>query len=386
MQINRIQIGHNPGGDFAAMREAATRSPEDFLRKARKSIDAGSLRLDSIQSFPALYGALRDIPVKITVDDGQYGKRAITTSAFPVLCGDLVVSAFQASYDAVPTISDMLVTEMRDPNKNTWLSHIVPLSIDQDSVKEGDDFPQMTATEEPVMIPSRRQGRMITITRELIDENRVGDIKGMVNGLGEWAAEDVETWTLRKVTDQDSDAYRPNGTAEALYSGTARARTGSGGNLNTSAGLVDYTDLEAARADLTAMKNYLGHRISPRYPLDLVVPDALLYKALRLTQSPFVPEQTTTTLQTSRNEWNLGGKFSTRVISSPKLDDLSTTTWYLGNFDKQFVRKWKFEFEYSTLGEGTESYLRSRIAFQARVAYDCTTGAIDYNRVMANTA
>jgi len=325
------------------------------------------------------------------VDEGQYGKRSITTSAFPVLTGDLVTTAFQSAYDAVPTISQDLVTEMRDPNKMTWLTHVMPLGIDKDSVKEGDPYPLMTATEESVLIPSRRQGRMITITRELIDENRGADIMNMVNGLGEWAAEDVEAWTLRKVCDADSDAYRPNGIAEALYSGTPRARTGSGGNLNTSASLVDYSDLEDARVDLVAMKNSLGHRISLRYPLDLLVPDAALHLALRITQSDqaFRPDQTTAyniAKAAALNEWKVDGRFGTRVISSPKLDDLSTSTWFLGNFNRQFVRKWKLDFEYVTLGESTESFLSSRIAFQARVGYDCTTGAKDYIYIVKNTA
>jgi len=60
------------------------------------------------------------------------------------------------------------------------------------------------------------------------------------------------------------------------------------------------------------------------------------------------------------------------------LDDLSTTVWYLGWFEKQFKRKWKLRFEYVTLGQDTESYLRSRIAFQARLGWDVEIGATDY--------
>jgi len=67
-----------------------------------------------------------------------------------------------------------------------------------------------------------------------------------------------------------------------------------------------------------------------------------------------------------------------RRITTPMLDDLSSSAWYLGNFKRQFVRKWKLEFEYVTLGTNTQAYLNSRIAFQARIAWDVEVGAVDY--------
>ena len=78
------------------------------------------------------------------------------------------------------------------------------------------------------------------------------------------------------------------------------------------------------------------------------------------------------------NSWGPKGRYRPRVMSSSKLDDLSTSAWYLGWFQKQFVRKWKMVFEYVTLGTQTESYLRSDIAFQARLSWDCEVGARDH--------
>ena len=67
-----------------------------------------------------------------------------------------------------------------------------------------------------------------------------------------------------------------------------------------------------------------------------------------------------------------------RIINTPKLDDLSATTWYLGAFKRQFTRKWKMDFEYVTLGTDTQAYLNSQVAFQARIAWDMEVGATDY--------
>jgi len=78
-----------------------------------------------------------------------------------------------------------------------------------------------------------------------------------------------------------------------------------------------------------------------------------------------------------KNAWPTASR-TAWVVSSPKLDDYSTSAWYLGMFPRQFRRKWKLRAEYVTLGQDTESYLRSRIAFQMRVAWDCEIGAVDY--------
>jgi len=60
------------------------------------------------------------------------------------------------------------------------------------------------------------------------------------------------------------------------------------------------------------------------------------------------------------------------------MDDLSTSAWYVGAFKRQFKRKWKLRFEYVTLGQDTQAYLNSRIAFQARIAWDVEIGSTDY--------
>jgi hypothetical protein len=72
------------------------------------------------------------------------------------------------------------------------------------------------------------------------------------------------------------------------------------------------------------------------------------------------------------------GAYRPRFRSTPKLDDISTTAWYLGWFEKQFVRKWATRAEYVELGETTESYLRSRVAYQARLAWNMEIGVQDH--------
>lgn len=229
--------------------------------------------------------------------------------------------------------------------------------------------------EEAVTIGHRPNGRIVRITKETIEQNQIGDITSRINALGEIAAEHIEEHTISKVTDQNDDVYAPNGTAEALYSTTARDRTGASGNLKISNSLSDETDLENVRALLAAMKNSRGKRmLIPMSRCILLVPDALVGTAWEI-------RTTTKSVGDAYNEleqWGTQGLYKPTLLSTPKLDDFSTTDWWIGDFKAQFVRKWKLRMEYVTMGENTQAYLNSRVAFQARIAWDCTVGATDY--------
>jgi hypothetical protein len=253
-----------------------------------------------------------------------------------------------------------------------------------DRVAEGHDYPEIGAGEEKYSIASKRNGRRISITKDLIEKNDVPAIVGRINALAEIMSEFGEKQTLQRVCDLHGSAASPaepyvmhrNGAAATLYSATANTpstRTPSGTRVNNNA-LVDGTDLDNARAVLAAMKNSRGERIAiPMSRCTLLVPDALAGAALKIMNSELEPG-----VENELNNWGPRGQYRPQLRSSPKLDDLSTSAWYLGDFKRQFRRKWKLRFEYVTLGADTESYLRSRVAFQARLAWDCEVGAVDY--------
>jgi hypothetical protein len=376
---------HVGGGglDTAALRQLAESEPKAFMAKTQGLIDEGKLRWSNIGDLRHLFFALSDVQVPATVSImGQ--QRAIMASAFPLLSGALTVAGINEAYESVPTIGQDLVTDREDPKRITTMASIQSLDTEIDTVKEGDDFPEIGAGEEKFEIRSKRNGRRFSITAEAIEENDVADIVTKVNALGQIAADWVEEQTLRRVCDIDGSAasaaepyvLRPNGSGTALYSATADTpgtRAPSGTRVNTNA-LVDTTDLDAARAVLAAMKNSRGKRISiPISRCTLLVPDALAGTALKIQGSELEPG-----IENELNNWGTRGAYRPQFRSSPKLDDLSTTAWYLGWFQRQFIRKWKLRFEYVTLSGDTESFLRRRPAFQGRIAWDCEIGATDY--------
>jgi len=134
---------------------------------------------------------------------------------------------------------------------------------------------------------------------------------------------------------------------------------------------------------MATMLNNRGKRITiPRSMIKILVPDAIVGAVMKVLNSEYVPG-----VENEKSNWGPAGKWTIpaeRVISSPKMDDLSSSAWYYGAFQKQFKRKWKMRFEYVTLGSDTQAYLNSQIAFQARLAWDVEIGAVDYIYVIQN--
>lgn len=369
--------------DVDSLRTMAQRDPAQFAARTQDLIDAGELRWDRVRDVRGLFHRLDNLSVPVTVNVAGE-TRAIQASAFPLLAGGMTIAGIQEAYESVPAIGDQLVTETEDNKRVSIYAGITSEDVNIDRVDEGKDFPEIGAGEEKYEIRNNRNGRRLSITAEMIEENDVPAIVERVNALGEIAAETVETQTLRRVTDHTGSAaigaepyaLRLNGAGTALYNATAAnpGARATGGTRVTNNALVDETDLEAARAKLVAMTNSRGERIFvPMSRCILLVPDALAGTAAKLTMSEYQPG-----VENELNNWGPRGMYRPRVLSTPKLDDLSTSAWYLGDFKRQFKRKWKLRFEYVTLTTDTESFLKSRLAFQARIAWDVEVGAVDY--------
>lgn len=383
------------GMDVRSIRAMAKENPTLFVERVQKLVDADKLKLQDFRKLPELFLALEGIKVPVRMDVMGRGTRTIDAAAFPILTGTLAIKGINDAYLAVPTIGQNFVTEMDDNKKVTTIAAIYEDDKAIEEVKELEIFPEVGASEEKAEIRHKRNGRMLTISMEAIEENDVSNIVDRINALGEICSDWVEEQTLKRVTDYDGSAaspaepyvYRPNGTGTALFSSTANTpgkRAPSGTCVQSNA-FVDETDLEAARVRLASMLNNRGKRITiPQSEIVVAVPDAIVGKVLKVVNSEYVPG-----VENEVSNWGPRGKWRItpeRVISSPKLDDLSASAWYYGAPKRQFVRKWKLRMEYVTLGANTEEYLKRRVAFQARIAWDVEVGARDYVYWVQNLA
>jgi len=386
---SNIRFGHQSDGD--QLRLLAENDPVGFMRKAEKLIEEDKININNYR-WGEMWSNLYDIKIPVTMPIA--GKeRAVMASAFPILTGTTIIKAINNAYLDVPTIGEELVTELDDNKKVTTIAAIHNLDKNIAEVKEGDDFPEVSSDEESVEIRHKRNGRKLTISAEAIEENELADIVERTNALGQIAADWVEEQTLERVTDHHGSAssaadpyvYRPNGSGTALFSASANTpgtRAPSGTRVQNNA-FVDDTDLDGARDVLAAMKNNRGKRINiPWSEVKLLCPNGIIAKVLKVFNSEHVPG-----VENEVSNYGPMGRWSLpagRIVSSTKMDDLSTSAWYLGAFQRQYRRKWKLRFEYVTLGMDTQAYLDRRIAFQARIAWDCEVGAVDYVYVVQN--
>ena len=384
--LSDIRVGGG-GLDVRAIRAMAKENPELFMGRVQGLVAEGKLKLGQFRQLAPLFAALHDVKVPIRMDVVNIGTRTISASAFPILTGTLAIAAINEAYLAVPTIGQDLVTEIDDNKKVTTIAAIHEDDNAVEEVKELQDFPEVGVNEEKVEIRHKRNGRILTISMEAIEENEIANIVQRINKLGEICSDWIEEQTIKRVCDYDGSAasgaepyvYRPNGTGSALFSSTANTpgtRAPFGTRVTNNA-FVDETDLEAARVRLAAMKNNRGKRITvPQSEIKVLCPDAIVGKVLKVINSEYVPG-----VENEVSNWGPRGKWRIppeRVISSPKLDDLSASAWYYGAPQRQFMRKWKLRMEYVTLGADTEAYLKRRVAFQARIAWDVEVGATDY--------
>jgi len=397
-QLIKSGISYGKGFSIYDLREVAKSDPVGFMRKADGMIESGKLTLnDMLADSKSFFRAFSDIQVPITINDelAASGQRAITTSAMPVLTGTAVVKMINDRYAQIPTIGQELVQEIDDNKKVTTVSAIHNDDKNIDEVKETEQFPEVGASEEMVEIRHRKNGRKLTLTTEMIRENDAPNFLMRVNALAEIASDYVEELTLKRVTDHygsaaapaEPHAYRPEGTGTQLFNATANnpgKRAPSGTRINTNP-FVDETDLDAARTVLAAMLNNRGKRIAiPYSERILLVPDAIIGAVAKVLNSEYVPG-----VENELSNWGPRGRWNVpaeRLLSSPKLDDLSAAAWYYGAFKRQFIRKWKLRFTYVTLGQNTQAYLDRDIAFQARISWDCEVGATDYVHVVQSLA
>lgn len=384
----------SPKPSLSELKEYIHSDPQGCMGRLKEFIETGKIRLEDIPSMKALYQATAEQDVTVYEKNKTLDKQfAVTTSAFPVLTSLLGAQVVNDEAMNAPTISDQLVTDMDSPKKVELLAKIVTENTKgvygAEGVPEDKDYPRMKFGEDWVMVNHRNDGRIIEVSQDTLDEMSGGALALMLRKQGKWAINTVEHLTLDAVCDRTGSkttsphvpyVYMPKGTGTGLYSASANTpstRTPSGTRV-ANAALTNETDINEALAVLATHLDDQGNRIALDYSqLVLLAPFALEATAFYYTRSQLTPQ-----IQNEVNIYGPGGPRQLKVLSSTYLDGMSATAWYLGNFKESFLRKWKLRYEYVTAGVTAIEYLRRRTAFQARIAFDVCTGAIQETGVV----
>lgn len=388
------QVSYGPNAEVD-LGELVRRNPEKFMRTAETEIEAGNLRFGKqIRSLGKLFDSLSGVNVQHYVVDPRGHRRAIISDAFPLLVGGLVAQEAMLGMASVPSVVERLVTEMDDPRKDSKFAALLVTAPHQDGLKETESFPEIGVSQERYDIGHRLNGYKMSITYQAVEENAWPDIVDRANQLGVIAMEDLEKSGARRLCDVDGSGSSPaapyvlslNGTGRSLYTtvNTYLTRLSSSGNRIVNNALADEANLQAALTRLRTFTNERGERLdTPVSELQLVGPVELEATALKTLNSEMVPG-----VANEMNLWGPRGQFRPEPIFSVQFSRYSTSAWYLGDFRRQFARKWKIRFLNDSLGAaGQQAYIDNLVVGQYRIAWDAEVGVKGgYHRVVQNLA
>lgn len=378
--VSNVTVGE-PGLDMQALRSVAQNDPMAFVTKIQEIIAEDHMTWNDVRDIKKMFKCLYGVSVPATVELVDGVTQAINADAFALLAGNITIAGFQEGLDSYPSVSQDLVTEMDDNKKISVVASIISHDNNKDGVPEGQDYPLIGASDESYVIHHKRNGRRFEITAETIEEANTSKVIDQANALNEISGEETEEQSLRRICDVDGSGSSPaapyalerEGGVASLFTTTANnptTRTPLGTRIENN-GLTDATNLDASREQLAGNKNSRGNPvIIPANEMIILGPEALRSTYSRIRGSRMTPG-----IEGELNPWGPEGEFQPRGIFTPWLDTFSTSAWYMGWFRKQYRRKWKLRFEYVTLSNDTESFLRKRIAFQARIGWDMEVGA-----------
>lgn len=297
----------------------------------------------------------------------------LSMKSFPVIAGELLSKEIIKSYESLEMmIGDELVDEFESSlmvDKVPGMSNIgYP-----EKLLNAQEYPFRGLEEKWVQIEGDKYGEAVAISEEDIFFDRTGIILKRCNAIGSGARMFREKMIIEGIADINGTVYRPSGTATALYSANF-------GNLKTSNPLTDETSLTAARLLLDAMKDDSGDNIPIlAWPKQVLVPTNLIDTLLKILGSEYEPGSGNNAI----NVWGPKGRYKPQALTSPYLSSLSTTTWYIGDFKKQFA--WKRVWPFQTIQDDLSGFTRD-IKLCIKTRFYGEIGALDYKYVIKNTA
>ncbi|MCA9040452.1 MAG: hypothetical protein KDA65_08905 [Planctomycetaceae bacterium] len=333
---------------------------EGFYHQVCKLLNEGQLRVDDF-SYHELADACGVLPelrrlaseresiagVKQALRESGPG---VGTNMFQVITGELIGRKVIEGYeDESGFIGDQLVTVLPSRYRNQKLAGFRALAGPTE-VPEGHPYEESTFEEKYVTSLEAKQGRVLSITEELIAFDQTGEINRRAMALGYYLRQERERTIIRAVTDADAGSgqyvYRPNGSGAALYKTDGLHRNWIGSGNTTSSGyssavpLADWSDVDTVLSYRAT--EVIDDRIDgTRRPIIAPAKQMLVPESLRGTARSIV-NSTEVSVTSNENETRMANPIQgmLEVLSSPFIDEQggnALADWYVGDFRRQFV-------------------------------------------------
>lgn len=332
--------------------------------------------------------SLREAYVACTGDFPRMGhvkESAINSSAFSIITSAALSAKVIEGYDAVQgLIGDMLVT----PFNSTLIADLFP-GFDSVSgiadVAEAAKYPDVTIGEKAVGDTTfSKRGAMVQITEEAILFDQTGQLLLRANAIGREIRLDREKAIVKGVLDQTNfRCYYPvvggSPTQTTLFDTDQTVASNA---------LVDYTDIEkAALQFLTCAVDSNSNPIldAAVAPYVVLVPKALEWTARNIANGTQIRVDTNSGALTTLGP----NPVSVEVMTSPILDGISTSTWYMagnGGFKRQFIEKIHMPLQVVPVPAAEINAVSNDIVGGVRARYKSKVFALDNKFVVKCTA
>jgi hypothetical protein len=240
-------------------------------------------------------------------------------------------------------------------------------------------------------------GRMISLTREVIFEDRTSEVMDRAKDIGRSAGHHKAKMIVQTIEGLARTAMEEATFQGCIYKGAAKtsaniyadthATTFDGqvnDNLMASNALVNYTDIDNIYQLFAKMVDESGEEIDV-VPNAILIPNALKATAAKILRSD-------TLLATGGTTTNVPTYNPIKDIGADKLDIITsrylatTTAWYMGDFAKQILGLNVFAPQTASQGVNSELAFTNQIVARFRFSMHWGLGLTDYRYIVKSTA
>jgi len=300
------------------------------------------------------------------MSDARVVQLAMTTSDFPQILGNVANKSLLEAYRTQPAVLRQIcrITTASDFKERRALRLGGGTGLQLKA--EGADYTYGAAAEQTSSYQVRTYGKIFAFTREMLINDDLGAFDQWMRAAGRLAVD----FEARLIVDL---LTANNGLGPVLSDGKTLFHADHG-NLAASGGTISVQTLDAARGAMRRQKGIDGVVVIDADPRYLVVPAAKQTTAEQVTTA-ITPAQTS-------NVNPFAGRLA--VLAEPRLDDASTTAWYLAA-DPANVPTFEFSYLEGSNGPQTETetdFDRDVLKFKLRL--DIGIGCIDWRGIYRN--
>jgi len=315
---------------------------------------------------------------------------AVDSTAFSAVFGQILFSRVMNEYSQDIWVCDQLV----DTIQTTQLSERAPgfqLQDENAEVNEGMPYPEAGMTDEYVgFVSGKKRGEILSITEEAVFRDNTGFLLRKAGNISHYLRQQKEQRILNVVTGT-TNAYRINGTNTALYSATA-ASAGGHGNLVATNALVDWTDVDAVLALIALQRE--SDMTTPVVVMvrQVLVPKALFATAMRVLDATgnYYLSRVNAAAGTPDTQYGMQGSNpyagQYALVSTPLLDALSTSSWYMMDGPRAFVYRQHWPLQMFRQGADSDLAFERDIVVRFKVREWGTAEVIDHRSTYQSTA